>query len=138
MTPNSCLSNPDTWTILSGQHKRPSSVPTTATCKLSFLNRSPKPLIHSLKEWRCSQNSYKWQLYSTPSHDHTYLFSHILLSPPQFPLCPTALHPRLLPSCFCGYLVVTTKVGPFKLLIFDKSLLIFILITILILPSYFL
>lgn len=53
-TPNSCLSNPDTWTILSGQHKRPSSILTTATHKLSFLNRSPKPLIHSLKEGRCS------------------------------------------------------------------------------------
>lgn len=29
-TPNFCLSNPDTWIILSGQHKRLSSIPTTA------------------------------------------------------------------------------------------------------------
>ena len=90
MTTNSYLSNPVIWTILSGENKRPSSIPTTETCQLSILNRPLKPIIHSLKEWRRSQkNSYKWPLYNSPElHSnsppppgpHTSMFSSSLIT----------------------------------------------------------
>jgi len=114
--PNSCLSNPDTWTILSGQHKRPSSIPTAAIVSCPSWTGHPNL---SFTPWEVFPRTVTIGISTAPSPRTTHICVLIL----SCPLTPIVLHPRLLPSWFCVYVAVTMKKDAFKLLIFNLLLL---------------